>query len=174
MTETASEAPGSKQWDGDGSGATVPVPQWLRRVQRLARLWDAAIGVPGTRIRVGLDPLVGLVPGIGDALGALVASYVLVEAMRVGVPTSTLLRMLANIAIDALLGTVPVIGDIFDVVWTANLRNVTLLEQHVVDPGAAHKASRRWLLLVAAALLLLVVGALALGWLLTRALLRIL
>jgi len=113
------------------------------------------------------------VPGIGDAVGALVASYVLVEAMQFGVPTSVLLRMLANIAIDAVLGTVPVIGDIFDVLWTANLKNVALLEQHVADPRAAHKAGRRWLLLVAAALLLLVVGGLALGWLLIRALLRI-
>jgi hypothetical protein len=130
--------------------------------------------VPGTQLRIGLDPLVGLVPGIGDALGALVASYVLVEAMQVGVPTSMLLRMLANIAIDALLGTVPIIGDVFDVVWTANLRNVALLEHHVADPGAAHKASRRWLVLVGAVLLLLVAGGLALGWLLTRALLRLL
>jgi hypothetical protein len=164
----------TQQSGGDGSGSTVPVLQRLKRVQRLARLWDAAISVPGTRLRIGLDPLVGLVPGIGDAVGALVASYVLVEAMQFGVPTSVLLRMLANIAVDALLGTVPVIGDIFDVVWTANLRNVALLEQHVADPGAVHKASRRWLLVVAAALLLLVVGGLALGWLLTRALLRIL
>lgn len=130
--------------------------------------------MPGTQLRIGLDPLVGLVPGIGDALGALVASYVLVEAMQVGVPTSMLLRMLANIAIDALLGTVPIIGDVFDVVWTANLRNVALLEHHVADPGAAHTASRRWLVLVAAALLVLVAGGLALGWLLTRTLLRLL
>lgn len=162
------------QSGGDGSGATVPVLDRLKRVQRMARLWDAAIRVPGTRLRVGLDPLVGLVPGIGDALGALISSYVLVEAMQVGVPASMLLRMLANIAIDALLGTVPVIGDVFDVVWTANLRNVALLEHHVADPGAAHRASRRWLVLVAAALLLLVAGGLALGWLLTRALLRLL
>lgn len=148
--------------------------QRVKRLQRLARLWDAAIRVPGTRIAIGFDPLIGLVPGIGDALGALFASYILYEAMQLGVPVSVLLRMLVNIVIDALLGAVPVIGDVFDVVWKANMMNVALVERHLADPRGTHRASRRWLLLLGAAMLLLVAAGVALGWLLIRALLRVL
>jgi hypothetical protein len=148
--------------------------QRVKRLQRLARLWDAAIRVPGTRITLGLDPVIGLVPGLGDALGALFASYILYEAMQLGVPVSVLLRMLVNIVIDALLGAVPVIGDVFDVVWKANMMNVALVERHFADPRGTHRASRRWLLLLGAAMLLLVAAGVALGWLLIRTLLRVL
>ena len=144
----------------------------VERLQRLARLWDAAIRLPGG-IAVGLDPLVGLVPGIGDAAGAIVSGYIVFEAARLGVPAATLLRMLANIGIDALVGAVPVLGDLFDVGWKSNLMNVALIEQHVADPHAARRASRGWLALVVGVMLVLVLGGLALGWLIIRALLRI-
>ena len=146
--------------------------QIVLRLQRLARLWDAAIRLPGG-ITVGLDPLVGLVPGIGDAAGAIVSGYIVLEAARLGVPAPTLLRMLVNIAIDALVGAVPVLGDVFDIGWKSNLMNVALIERHVADPHAARRASRGWLALVVGALLVLVLGGLALGWLIIRALLRI-
>ena len=148
--------------------------QRVERLQRLARLWDSAIRIPGTQVRVGLDPLVGLIPGLGDAAGALVSAYIVLEAARFDLPASTLLRMLANVAIDALLGTVPVVGDIFDVAWRANLRNVALIEHHLADPHAAHRASRFWLVLVVAALVLLAGLGVAAGWLLFRALTAVL
>ncbi len=147
--------------------------QDIQRLQRLARLWDSAVRIPGTQVRLGLDPLVGLIPGIGDAAGALVSAYIVLEAARFDVPGTTLLRMLANIAIDALLGTVPVIGDIFDVTWRANLRNVALIEHHLAAPHQAQRASRAWLLVVIAALVLLAVLGIAAGWLVARALLRL-
>jgi len=149
------------------------VEQRVKHLQRLAQLWDAAIRIPGTSIRLGLDPIVGLVPGVGDAVGALVASYVVLEAARFDVPASTLLRMLANVAIDALLGTVPLIGDVFDVAWKANLKNVALIERHVADPHGAVRASRTWLIVVIVSLILLAALGIAAGWLVARALIRL-
>lgn len=145
----------------------------MERVRRLAHLWDDGFRIPGIPVAFGLDPLVGLVPGVGDAAGALVASYVVLQAARLDVPGLTLLRMLANIAIDTLLGTVPVIGDIFDVVWKANLKNVALIEHHLADSHGARRASRLWLAAVVAVLLLLAALGIAAGWLVARALLRL-
>ncbi|HKC47226.1 MAG TPA: DUF4112 domain-containing protein, partial [Gemmatimonadales bacterium] len=146
------------------------VEQRVKRLQRLAELWDSAFRLPGTRVRVGLDPIVGLIPGIGDAAGALVSAYIVLEAARFDVPGPTLLRMLANVAIDALLGSVPVIGDIFDVGWQANIKNVALIERHLADPHGAHRSGRAWLLLVIAVLVLLATAGIAAGWLVIRAL----
>jgi hypothetical protein len=146
--------------------------QVVQRLQRLARLWDASIRLPGG-IAIGLDPLVGLVPGVGDAVGALVSGYIVLEAARLGTPAVTLLRMLLNIAIDALVGSIPVAGDLFDFAWKANLKNVALIEHHFADPHAARHASRAWLLLVIGVLVLLAALGIAAGWLLLRALLRV-
>ena len=146
--------------------------QVVQRLQRLARLWDAAIRVPGG-ITIGLDPLVGLVPGVGDAVGALVSGYIVLEAARLGVPAVTLLRMLLNIAIDALVGSIPVAGDLFDFAWKSNLRNVALIEHHFADPHGAVRASRSWLILVIVALVLLAALGIAAGWLVARALIRL-
>jgi len=146
----------------------------VERLRRLARLWDSGFRIPGTNIAFGLDPLVGLVPGVGDAAGALVACYVVLEAARLDVPGFTLLRMLANIAVDTLLGSVPVVGDIFDVVWKANLKNVALIEHHLADPHEARRASRFWLFIVIAVLVLLAALGIAAGWLVARALLHVL
>jgi hypothetical protein len=91
------------------------------------------MAVPGTSLRFGLDPVLGLVPGLGDAAGALLAGWIFIEAIRLRAPRATLLRIAANIGLDALIGAVPVLGDVFDVVWKANLKNVALLERHVLD-----------------------------------------
>jgi len=144
----------------------------LARAQRVARLWDAAIRIPGTPFSIGLDPLLGLVPGAGDALAAGVTGWLVLEAARLGAPASTLVRMLTNVAIDALVGAIPVAGDVFDFAWKANLRNVALLERHMAEPEAARRAGRGWLVAVGAALTLLVGGAILLGVLTVRALLR--
>jgi len=148
------------------------VQQVVQRLQRLARLWDAAIRVPGG-IAIGLDPLVGLVPGVGDAVGALVSGYIVLEAARLGVPAVTLLRMLLNVAIDALVGSIPVAGDLFDVAWKANLKNVGLIEHHLADPHGAVRASRSWIIVVIVSLVLLAALGIAAGWLVARALIRL-
>jgi hypothetical protein len=89
---------------------------------------DAQWSIPGTRYRVGLDGLVGLIPGVGDAAGALLSTYILYEALQLGAPRRVLLRMAANIGLETVVGALPVVGDLFDVAWKANTKNVALLE----------------------------------------------
>jgi hypothetical protein len=105
--------------------------QTLRRLDRFAHLSDSAYRIPIIGRRIGLDGLVGLVPGIGDGVTALAAVYPVIEAWRLGVPRALLLRMLANIGTDSVLGTVPIAGDLFDFAFKANRRNVALLRRHL-------------------------------------------
>ena len=134
---------------------TEPERHRLERVERLATLLDNAIPIPGTRLRIGLDPLLGLLPGLGDALGALASAWILVEAARLGVSRTVLARMLYNIAVDTLVGAVPGAGDLFDFVWKSDAKNVALLRRHLEQPDMVHRASRRLLL----AVLVLLAGA---------------
>lgn len=105
----------------------------LRRLDRLAYWLDERFALPGTNVRVGIDGLIGLVPGIGDLAGGLISTLVVLEARRLGVPGSVLARMAANIGIDVAFGTIPVLGDLFDIRWKANRRNVNLLVRHLRD-----------------------------------------
>jgi hypothetical protein len=103
----------------------------LQRVRFLSRLFDERFRLPGTNHRFGLDGIIGLVPGVGDSIGAVVSAYIIIEALRLGIPKRMLLRMLYNMGLDTLLGAVPVVGDVFDVVWKANKKNVALLDEHL-------------------------------------------
>jgi hypothetical protein len=102
-----------------------------RRLERFARWSDDVFRIPGTSIRIGLEPLVGLIPGVGDAAGLIVSVYVPIEAWRQGAPGRLIGKMLGIIAVDALAGTVPVVGDVFDVAYRANRRNVDLLVEWI-------------------------------------------
>ena len=99
----------------------------LRRVGRLSRLLDEWMRIPGTSYRTGLDGLLGLVPGVGDAAGAILSAYILYEAKQLGVPTTTLMRMGGNVALETIVGAIPIIGDLFDVAWKANKKNLALI-----------------------------------------------
>lgn len=98
----------------------------VARMRTVARLLDESVRVPGTNFRIGLDPILGILPGAGDTVAAGLSLYIVYEAARLGVSYSTLARMVANVAIDAVGGSVPVLGDLFDAVWKANRRNVEL------------------------------------------------
>ncbi len=135
---------------------------------KLAYWLDAGIRIPGTNLRFGLDPILGLIPGFGDAAGAILAGWILVEAIRLGASRATLLRMAGNVAFDALVGAVPVLGDVFDFVWKANLRNIALLERHLAAPRGAARADRSFVLLIIGGVVAVALGLLALGILLTR------
>ena len=141
----------------------------LARARTLARLLDSAVRVPGTGIRFGADAVIGLIPGLGDIGGAALAGYLVILAQRLGVPRTVVLRMLANVAVDTLGGTVPLIGDLFDVAYKSNLRNVALLERALERPVATTRTSR---LMVAGTILgiaLLVAGGLVITVLAIRA-----
>ncbi len=118
-----------------------------RKLRRLSRLLDSQFRIPGTQIRFGVDALVGLVPGVGDTAGVVASSVVIAQAVGLGARGATLVRMVLNAVLDGVVGTVPVLGTVFDVAYKANNRNVALLERHVADPGATTQASRRALLL---------------------------
>jgi Domain of unknown function (DUF4112) len=96
----------------------------IERLRRLAWLIDAAGRLPGTRFRFGLNSVIGLAPGAGDAVLTLISLYIVYEAARLGLPRARISRMLANVAVEAGLGVVTLLGDLLDVVWKANLRNV--------------------------------------------------
>jgi len=103
----------------------------LARLEMLASLMDTALVIPGTNVRFGVDAVVGLMPGIGDALTTIVALYIVHEARLLGAPAHLIARMLGNVAIDSFVGAIPLVGDAFDVIWRANRRNVALLRAHL-------------------------------------------
>ncbi|HEX4613374.1 MAG TPA: DUF4112 domain-containing protein, partial [Urbifossiella sp.] len=141
----------------------------LPAVRALAQIMDKAITLPGTNISVGLDALLGLLPGIGDTISSAIGGYIVLVAHRLGAPTSVLVRMVLNLGVDAIIGIVPVVGDVLDIGWKANVKNATLLEQALANPRAAGRASA-W---VVAGLLVLVMalgaGTAALAYFLIRA-----
>jgi hypothetical protein len=105
--------------------------QRIARIDALATLLDTAFIIPGTQIRFGLDALIGLVPGIGDAITSIMSLYIVSEARALGAPRLLVARMLANVALDGIVGAVPLIGDAFDVAFRANRRNMALLREHL-------------------------------------------
>lgn len=139
----------------------------LRQLDGLSYALDNSIRIPGTRRRFGLDPLIGLVPGVGDAAGMMVSAYIVVQAARLGAPAASLVRMLGNVGIEALAGTVPVAGDLFDAWYKANARNVAILRSELVQAGSTRRSSLRAMWGVLAALLV-IVGAV--GWVAWRVL----
>lgn len=119
-----------------GAGA-----QGLEGARVLGRLLDDAIPIPGTSWRIGIDPLLGLVPGVGDALGAILSTWIIVVAARIGAPATVLARMGVNVAIDAIVGVIPFLGDIADFGVKPNARNLRLLDAWMAEPARTKRAS---------------------------------
>jgi hypothetical protein len=140
----------------------------VRRIRALARMLDSAFVIPGTKIRVGADPIIGLIPVVGDLAGAALSGYIVLASARLGTPPSTLARMLINIAIDTVVGSVPVLGDMFDVGWRSNMKNADLLESHLRGSLESRRANRLVVAGVIGGVFLLAVGATALGIIMIR------
>jgi hypothetical protein len=140
-----------------------------RRLGRLAWLLDNSIALPGTRFRIGLDAIIGLIPGLGDLIGVLASGYIVREAARLGAPPSVLTRMAFNVAVEGLVGLVPILGDVFDAVWKANQRNYALLEAHIENPKRSARSSRLFVALLITALVLFVIFTAAAAFLVARA-----
>ena len=102
----------------------------LRRLQTIAQAMDTAFFIPGTNIRFGADALLGLIPGAGDLIGAAISLAIVNEARRLGVPRSLLAKMIVNIGLDTVMGSVPLFGDVFDVYFKSNRRNAQLVLEH--------------------------------------------
>jgi Domain of unknown function (DUF4112) len=141
----------------DPRSITPNQAQRLSALRKFARLLDSAFVVPGTRYRVGLDPFLGLLPGIGDLVSPLFAIGLLWQAHDLGIPRVVQLRMIFNVAIDTLLGALPFIGDLFDFVWKANDKNMVLLELHAVQ--ARRATAGDWLFVTALTLVVVVIAA---------------
>ena len=103
----------------------------VRRMRFVANVLDDSIRVPGTDFRIGIDPILGILPGAGDAVAAAMSVYIVLESARLGVPFLTLLQMMANVTLDFAIGSVPVIGTLFDAAWKANQTNVELAVEHL-------------------------------------------
>jgi uncharacterized membrane protein len=139
----------------------------LEQLRSVTLLFDQAFQIPGTRFRFGLDALIGLVPGLGDIAGALVAMYAMNVARKLNAPSVVRMHMLSNIALDALVGIVPLLGDVFDFAFKAQTRNLALLDAWVASPGRTARRSRRGLLLIPIAIIVVFATVTALAvWML--------
>jgi len=135
----------------------------------LSRVLDSWFRIPGTSIRFGLDGIIGLVPGIGDIVAGAASCIIIVAAWVRGVPYVTIARMLANLAIDVIVGAVPLLGDAFDIAWKANRRNYALLTRHLAEPR--RHTWKDWIFLLLLGIILLAVLAVPVivtAWLLGR------
>ena len=139
------------------------------RLARIAWLLDSSIPLPGTRFSIGLDAIIGLVPGFGDLVGVLLSSYIVREAAQLGAPRSVLLRMAWNVAVEGVVGMVPLFGDVFDAAWKANQRNYRLLESYLDHPGRAVRSSRLFVSMLIAGLVLMILVLGSLSFVIVRA-----
>ena len=140
----------------------------LERLRKVGWVLDSSFRIPCTRIRFGVDMIIGLVPGLGDLVAGVLSLYIIAEAARLGVPRTLLARMGWNVAVDTFVGEVPILGDAFDVFWKANMRNLALLEEHLRHPIASTRANRGFVVALCVGLVLLTAGAIALAVLLVR------
>ena len=135
----------------------------LKRMRQISRLLDSAIVIPGTKQRIGLDPILGLIPGGGDTISAGLAGYIIIEAARMGLPREALIRMVMNLLIDTIIGAVPLLGDVFDVFSKANLRNMQIVESHLKVSEPSAKPDKLFIGLLIAGLIMfaIVVGGIS-------------
>lgn len=144
----------------------------IQRLRKLSRLLDNAIAIPGTTFRIGLDPILGLLPGAGDFLGTALSAYIVIEAARLGIPRAALGKMVFNIVLESLVGAVPVVGDWFDFAWKANVKNIELLEAHLGVSPASKKANWWFVILLGVGLFIIGIGLMTFSVLVIRLLLN--
>ena len=133
-----------------------------RRIERVTHALDELVGIPGTPVKVGLDPVVGLIPVVGDVISGIVGAWVIAEAARFGIPRIVLARMTVNLVVDLAIGLIPFLGDLYDFVFRSNSRNLALFRRHALEPEASTRGEAAFFIGVA----LLAVGVL---WLILTA-----
>ena len=133
--------------------------------KQLAELLDSKFRIPGTNIRFGIDPIIGLIPGAGDVFAGVISLYFLILAALSGGGVSVLGRMFLNILLDVLIGSVPVLGEVFDIYWKANLRNSRILNELEQDPRKTTSESRLWIWFIVTQFIGIIIGIILLfGW----------
>ncbi|TVQ22361.1 MAG: DUF4112 domain-containing protein [Leptolyngbya sp. DLM2.Bin15] len=142
--------------------ALISHPKALQRIRWVSYLLDDSIPLLNTGYRMGLDPILGLLPGVGDSLSLLISIYLVMESLRFKLPKRILVRMVANLILDTAVGSVPVAGNIFDVAWKANRKNLRLLEAHIADPKPPTLSDRLVTFGIVGFLLALLLGIVAL------------
>jgi hypothetical protein len=145
----------------------------LKRLRQLSRLLDNIVTIPGTEIGIGLDPIIGLLPIGGDALGLIFSFYIIIEAAQLGVPTATLWRMVMNVIVDSLIGAIPMLGDFFDFAWRANNYNILLLEESLKYPQENKTTNNSFIFLFSIGLFILAIVLISIPVILVRILWQI-
>lgn len=134
----------------------------LNRLRSLSRTLDTAITIPGTSYRIGLDPIIGLIPSIGDYVGAGLSAYIILAAAQLGTPQPLLYRMAINVLLETIIGTIPILGDLFDVAWKANVKNIKLLEAYLSSPRRTERVNWFFTASLLLGLMVVVIGMTAL------------
>lgn len=169
-----SERPGASSNSSSQESGTRPE---LKDLDQLAKWMDSVFEIPGTKVKFGLDALLGLFPGVGDTLTSLVSIYILQSASQMGVSKLTMMRMAANIGVDYVVGVVPVLGDVFDVYWKSNEKNIALLRAHTsANPTTRRQLQRGdWIFLaiLATGLITLLIGSMVVAFLIAQWLLSL-
>lgn len=122
----------------------------LKRIRKITKVLDTAIGIPGTKIRFGLDSILGLIPGGGDLITAGISGYTIYLATSFGLEKSEIFKMVKNVALETAIGSIPIAGDIFDAYFKANVRNLEILEQHIAKTEGKDKINNSQVLSVIA------------------------
>lgn len=138
-----------------------PMADQVQRLHRLAFLLDNSISIPGTKLRFGLDPILGLLGiagGSGDVVGGAVGAYIVYQAAQMGLPKDVVWQMVVNILLDSLVGIVPGIGDLLDFTWKANTRNMALVDQHLVVSSTSKKGNPLFVLGITLLTVVIVLG----------------
>lgn len=142
-----------------------PDPRGLEALRRWARIFDSAFRIPGTQIAFGIDPLLGLFPGIGDLASPVFSLLFIWHGLRLGLPKVVLARMVLNVLIDAGVGAIPVVGDLFDFGWKANAWNLALLERHATPGRPPTSGDYLFVILCAAVVIVVALVPIMLLWL---------
>ncbi len=141
----------------------TPLHPRLKNLDRLARVMDSSFHIPGTKIRFGMDAIIGLIPGVGDFLSFLISAYILSTATKLGASNYVMARMTLNSGIDAIIGSIPLVGDIFDIGFKANQKNIRLLQQHYQE-GKHKGSSAKVFVPLAIIMIAILVGIIWLGY----------
>ena len=158
---------GSIQGELVGASRAERFRESERRIGRVTHALDELIGVPGTQVKVGLDPIIGLIPVVGDVVAAIVGAWIIGEAARFGIPRVVLARMVVNMGIDVAIGAIPLLGDLYDVVFRSNSKNLALFRRHALEPDASTRGDQAFfagLLLLAVGVVWLILTAIGAVW----------